>query len=128
MKHLNTVLSVLLALPYVVFGINHFLHFLPNPPMEGQTAVYAGVLSDSGYMTLIKVFEIVLGLMILVNFYRPLSLILMAPITLNIFFFELFISHQPAIGVVLTILNGFLIYRYRAHFLPMLEKDVTPIR
>src|SRR4051812_12398493 len=121
MKHLNNILSFILALPFVLFGLSYFLHFFPTPPMEGMPATYAGVLGESGYMALIKVLEIVFGVMIMVNFYRPLSLILIAPIVLNILFFEIFIAHMPAIGVILTILNAVLIFRYRKHYLPMLQ-------
>jgi putative oxidoreductase len=116
MKYLNNILSVILAFPYVAFGPSYWLHYIPMPPMEGMPGQYAAVLHDSGYMGLIKVFEIVFGLMIMFNFKRPLALILMAPITLNILFFELFFAHMPGIGLILTVLNGILIYRYRANY------------
>jgi hypothetical protein len=125
MKHLNTILSVILALPYVVFGPNHWLHYMPMPPMEGMPGQYASVLYDSGYMGLIKVLEIVLGIMIMFNLQRPLALILLAPITLNILFFELFIAHMPGIGIVLTLIQAILIYRYREHYMPMVRKNTV---
>jgi len=115
MKHLNTILSVILALPFVLFGPNHFFHYMPMPPMEGDPAVFAGLL-EGGYMTTIKVFEIVFGLMLMFNYQRPLALLLIAPIVLNILFFELFISHMPGIGVIMTLLNAILIYRYRVYY------------
>src|SRR4051812_321300 len=115
MKHLNTILSVILALPFVLFGPSHFLHYMPVPPMEGDSAVFAGLLAG-GYMTSIKIMEIVFGFMIMFNYQRPLALLLIAPIVLNILFFEVFISHMPGIGVIITILNTVLIYRYRAYY------------
>jgi hypothetical protein len=125
MKHLNTILSVLLALPFVVFGPNYWLHYMPTPPLEGMPGQYADVLHQSGYMNLIKVLEIALGLMIMFNMQRALALILLAPITLNILFFELFIAHMPGIGIVMTIIHGFLIYRYRAQYMPMIGKKTS---
>jgi hypothetical protein len=123
MKHLNTILSVILALPYVVFGPNYWLNYMPMPPLEGMSGQYAGVLHDSGYMGLIKILEMAFGLMIMFNFHRPLALILMMPITLNILFFELFIAHQPGIGIILTVINAVLIYRYRHHYMPIIQKN-----
>jgi len=126
MKHLNTILSVILALPFVLFGPSHFFHYMPEPQMEGDPAVFGGLLVNSGYMTLIKIFEIVLGVMIMFNLQRPLALLLMAPIVLNILFFELFIAHMPGIGIILTILNAVLIYRYRKNYMSIVQKDVNP--
>jgi putative oxidoreductase len=125
MKHLNTILSVLFAIPYVLFGPSYFLHYMPEPPMEGDPAVFAGLLANSGYMAFIKVLEIGLGIMIMFNFHRPLALLLIAPITLNILLFEIFIMHMPAIGLVMTILNAVLIYRYRKNYFAIVDRSAN---
>jgi putative oxidoreductase len=123
MKYLNNTLSVILALPFVAFGPSYWLHYIPTPPMEGMAGTFGSVLHDSNYMDLIKILEIAFGLMIAFNVQRPLALLLLAPITLNILFFELFIAHMPGIGIILTLINGFLIYRYRANYWSIVQKN-----
>jgi putative oxidoreductase len=101
--------AYLLALPFVVFGLAYFFKMMPTPPMEGDPLAYMTVMSK-GYMDFVKVCEVVFGILILVPKTRALGLILIAPISVNILAYELFIAHQPGIGVVLVILNALAIY------------------
>ncbi len=41
---------ILLGLIFFVFGLNGFFHFLPQPPMSGPPADFAGALVATGYM------------------------------------------------------------------------------
>lgn len=116
MKYLNQILATLLALPFVVFGANYFFNFIPMPPMEGDAGAFTGILYKSSFLLAVKIMEIVFGLMILFNFKRPLALILIAPIALNILMFEVFIAHQPGIGILLVLLNLILLIRYKSNY------------
>jgi putative oxidoreductase len=109
MKIVKIIATYLLALPFLVFGLNFFLHFIPMPPMEGPAASYIGILVSSGFFAFLKVIEISLSLLLMVNFRRALALVLLAPISLNIFLFEIFIAGKPGIGLLLVILNLFLL-------------------
>jgi preprotein translocase subunit Sss1 len=121
MKYLLLIANGLVGLVFFVFGLNGFLNFMPMPPMEGDTAVFAGVLMSSGYMYAIKVLETIFGAMILFNFHRPLAYMLLAPIVIGIFFFEIFIAKEIGIGLVLTGLLGFLIYTNRERYMPIVS-------
>lgn len=121
MKYLNQILAVLLSLPYLIFGANYFFNFIPMPPMEGEIGVFMGVLFKSKFLMVVKIFEIVFGAMILLNYQRPLALILIAPVTVGILMIELFITQQPGIGIIMTLINAFLIYRYKDKYLPILS-------
>lgn len=123
MKIVTLVANGLIGLVYVVFGLNFFFHFIPMPPMSGDSATFIGVLASTGFMTVVKVLEIVIGLFILGGVQRPLMYVLLMPITLNILLFELLIAKQPGIGVVLTGLLAFLIWNSREKYLPMVSKD-----
>lgn len=119
MKYANMIVNGLVGLVFLVFGLNGFLHFIPMPPMEGDPATFAGVMMSTGYMTVLKVLEVVLGAMILFGYKRPLAYILLAPLVVGILLFELLIAKQPGIGVVLTLLLGYLIYANRARYMPI---------
>jgi putative oxidoreductase len=97
--------AYLLALVFIVFGSNYFLHFIPNPPMEGDPATYMGLMAGSGYMTVVKVLEVIIGIMLVLPKTRALAFVLIAPIVVNILLFELLIAKAPGIGVVLLVLN-----------------------
>ena len=42
----------LLGLMFVVFGLNYFLNFLPNPPMEegSPAAMFIGAIYSTGFL------------------------------------------------------------------------------
>ena len=41
---------IVLGLIFFVFGLNGFLHFLPQPPMTGPAGAFVGALASSGYL------------------------------------------------------------------------------
>lgn len=116
MKIVNIIITYLVGLIYFVFGLNFFLNFIPIPPMEGDALVFMGVLAKSGYMTVVKLIEIPSAILLLVNYKRPLAWLLLLPITCNILIFEVLLAHKPAIGVVIFILNAYMIYANKAHY------------
>ncbi|TAD99385.1 MAG: hypothetical protein EAZ97_08870 [Bacteroidetes bacterium] len=122
MKYLNQILASILALPYVVFGANYFLNFIPMPPPTTDPAgIYSGLLMSSGFMIVVKIMEIVFGAMIAANYKRALALILISPISVNILMFEVFIAKQPAIGILLVLLNAILIFRYKEKYMSIVS-------
>jgi putative oxidoreductase len=110
MKIAKQIPAYLLAFVFVVFGSNHFLNFMPMPPMSGDPATYMSVMGPTGYMTTIKICEVVFGLLLIFPKTRALGLLLIAPIVVNILLFELHIAKAPGIGVVLVLLVALGIY------------------
>jgi uncharacterized membrane protein YphA (DoxX/SURF4 family) len=119
---------VLLGLVFFVFGLNFFLHFIPEPPMPAPAAAFAGAMFATGYLfKLVKVVEIASGALLLVGRFVPLAVALLAPIVVNIVFFHAFLA--PA-GIVLPLivlaLELFLAWSYRDAYRPMLGAVVAP--
>ena len=106
MKHVKNIPAYLLALVYLVFGANFFFHFIPMPPMAGDAAAFAGLIYSTGFLAFVKVLEISFGLLLLVPKTRALAYLLIAPISVNILLFEVFMAHQLGIGVLLVVLNA----------------------
>ncbi|HEY9005466.1 hypothetical protein [Ohtaekwangia sp.] len=108
---------VILGLLYFVFGLNFFFHFLPMPqPVLSETAQsYMTGLFQSGYtFPLIKVIEVITGALLLVGALVPLSLVVLAPISLNILLYHTILAPEGApMGIVILALNLFLAWAYR---------------
>ncbi len=96
----------LLGLVFLVFGLNYFLNFLPNPPIaEGSPpALFIGVLYSSGYLGLVKVLEIVGAVLVAWPRFRNYGLLILGPIVLNVLAFNVFVAEggwtQPPVLLV----------------------------
>ena len=114
--------AFLLAFVFIVFGLNFFLHFMAMPPMSGDAGTFAGLLYTSGYLTFVKVLEVSIGILLLINPTRALALLLIAPIVVNILLFEVFLAHKPGIGVALVLINTIGIFLSKEKYLGIIAK------
>lgn len=129
MRHIPTVARVLLGLVFFVFGLNFFLHFLPQPAPPPAAGAFAGAMIATGYLfTLVKVTEIVSGALLLANRFVPLALALLAPVIVNIVFFHAFLEGAATLPLPIVILGLeiFLAWSYRDAYRPMLQAKVAP--
>ena len=123
MKFLPLIPVYLLAIIYLVFGSNFFLHFIQMPPMEGNAGAFIGLIYSTGFLALVKVLEILFAILLILKPTRALGLLLIAPISLNILLFELFIAHQPGIGILLVALNSWAIYGAREKYMGIVDSS-----
>ncbi len=92
--------------------------------MQGNAGAFTGLLYTTGFLAVVKSLEIILGALMLVPTTRALALLLIAPISVNIFLFEIVIAKQPGIGILLIILNAWAIYVYRKKYLSIVHIKV----
>ena len=93
MRYANLIVNGLIGLVFVVFGLNGFLHFIPQPSHPGPAGAFLGALAASGYLfPLVKGTELVTGLLLLAGRYVPLALTVLAPVVVNIVAFHLFLA------------------------------------
>jgi len=119
-----------LGLPLVVFGLNMFLNFIPQPKMElpeGAVA-FSTALMNSGYMMpMIGVTFLVVGLMLVTNRFVPLALALFAPFIVNSILFHVYLEHSGLpMALVFLALELYLAWSYRSAFRSMLSARVLP--
>lgn len=118
-----TIARVLLGLVFFVFGLNGFLHFMPNPPPTPPAGEFFGALIKTGYMfTLIFGTQVLGGALLLLNVAVPFALVILAPVIVNIIAFHLYLSPVPmqlAIAFIVAALELFLAWYYRAAFAPL---------
>ncbi len=123
-----TIARIVFGLIYFVFGLNFFLHFLPDQPQpEGVVAAFTGGLFQSGYFfPLLKGIEVVAGALLLIGFFVPLTLVVLAPISLHILLFHIILAPAGApMGIVILALNLYLAWVYRDHYKPLFERKAT---
>lgn len=125
----TTVTRSLLGLIYLFFGLNFFLHYLPTPPPPAQPGAaesFLGGLFQAGYFfPMVKGLEVLLGGFLLLNFLTPLSLVILAPISLNILLFHLFLAPTNiAIAIVIVALHVFLFWAYRKSYRSIFDPNV----
>lgn len=120
MKIAALIARVLLGLIYLVFGLNFFFHFIPMtpPPMSKEATAFSGGLFGSGYFfQYMKVLEILSGLFLLINRYTAFFLLVLLPISLNIFLYHTILAPAGApMGVGIIVLNVFLCIAYIKYY------------
>jgi putative oxidoreductase len=118
-------LQVLLGIAFVVFGLNKFIGFMPAPDLSLAAMAFMAALSESGYMMqLVGLTEVVAGALILSRVFTPLGLVLLAPVSVNIVLFHLFLD--PASGIpayVLAALNLYLLLAHLPKYRPLLSMN-----
>ncbi len=121
MKTVILILRLLLGLVFLVFGLNGFLHFIPNMPMPSPAMSFFGALAATGYMVnLIFVTQIIGGILLLIGFAVPFALTILAPVIVNIFFFHLYLA--PAglpVAIIVCLIEIILVWDRRASFGPL---------
>ena len=125
-----TIARYLLGLPLLVFGLNAFFNFIPQPttPMPEGAAAFAGALFKSGYMMqLIGVTFLLVGAGLVTNRFVPLALALFAPFIVNSIAFHVFLERSglPMAAVFLAV-ELYLAWSYRSAYRAMLGARVTP--
>jgi len=108
---LTMVLRIVLALVLLIFGANKFFNFMPME-LPAAAVKFFGAMMETGYLVkLIGVTEIVVGLLLLLKKWESFALIVLAPISVNIIFFHLFLAPAAiAPAALVAILNILLIY------------------
>ena len=118
MKIFTIIARVLLGLVFVIFGSNAFLHFLPMPPLpQGVAGEYLHAFFSSGYVYFIGGFQVIGGLLLLIGRFVPLGLTILGAIIVNIWLFHILMAPEGLpTAIVVTILELFLVWRYRDAF------------
>src|SRR5215470_14957612 len=124
----TAIVRILLGLMFLVFGLNGFLNFMPAPkdmPQEIMTVM--GALMKAGYMTVVSGAEVLIAALLLINRFVPLALALLAPIIVGILTFHIFVAPATIVpGIVVTVMESYLVWAYRGAFRPMLRAKTPP--
>jgi putative oxidoreductase len=120
-SNFTKILRLILGLGLIIFGLNKFFGFIPMPELPANAGDFMASLKATGYvLPIVGFLEVVIGLMLLANKSVPFALLLLAPISINILLFHLFLDLPGIAGaIVIAIINVILIYKHWKVYKPL---------
>ncbi len=118
MKIVATIARYLLALVFLVFGANGFLHFITQPPPPSELAKqYFTVMFQSHYLVFVFALQLIVGALFLLPRTVPLALTFAGPLIVNILLFHALMDPGGIVpGLVVTALWFVIFWQFRAAF------------
>ncbi len=122
MKHLPTVAGVLLGLLFIMSSVVVLFNLvqMPPPPEGTPAALFMGAFGPTGYMTFVKVIELIGGILVAIPRMRNFGLLLLGPILVNILAFHVFIMKGAGLFdpmlIVIVLLTAYLLWVGRKAF------------
>jgi uncharacterized membrane protein YphA (DoxX/SURF4 family) len=126
---LPTIARILMGLAFTVFGLNGFLHFMPEPKTmpPGVGEFMAGLNASKYFLPLLFGTQLLVGILLLFNIFVPLALVLIMPVLVNIILFHIFLEPAGIVpGAILMALDLYLASVYRKAYRPLLTMRARP--
>lgn len=89
-------LRTFLGIVFVVSGLNGFFAFLPQFEVSQQGVSFIEALQQAHFWPVFKVIEILVGGALLFNVFAQFAIFILAPITMAILLFHVFVSRPGA--------------------------------
>lgn len=114
-------MRLLLGAILLVFGINKFVQFIPAPELPENASAFITSLTATGYVIpVVGVLEILIGILLLTNKWVGFALVILAPISVNILLFHLFLDIPGISGALLVaVFNAILMYKMWPKYKPL---------
>ena len=127
MRIASTIARYLLGLVFLVFGLNHYLNFIPMGPMPtGVAGQFMGAMMQSRYFWVVAFFEVVPGILLLVNRYVPLALTLLGPVIVNILLVDILMAPQGLpVGIAVAVFWVLVFLRVPSAFTGIFQSQVA---
>ena len=127
MKIASTIARYLAGVIFLVFGLNGFLNFIPLPPPAGIAGQFMGALYVSHYLWVIFAFQVIAGVLLLVNRYVPLAVAVLAPVLVNILAFHALMAPGGLpLAIFVTLLWAIIFIDVRPAFSGLFQARFQP--
>lgn len=115
MKYLPTVAGVLLGLLFLLASVPYLLNVkMEGGPSTPDAVQFMTVFAATGYMTFVKVLELIGGVLVAIPRTRNLGLLILGPIIVNIVAFTVFASKGAGLFhpmmIILGLLSAYLLW------------------
>ncbi|MBE2287735.1 MAG: hypothetical protein IAE77_30035 [Prosthecobacter sp.] len=126
MKYAALAAGILLGLLFVSSAVVVLFHLaaVPDIPKDSAVGQFMAATGPTGFMTFVKVFELLGGLLVMIPRTRNLGLLILGPIIVNILAFHQFIAgdgiFQATLIAIIT-LPLFLLWVERARWKALLS-------
>jgi hypothetical protein len=131
MKHLPTIAGVLLGLLFIMSASIVLSGKAPTPeiPEGSPVAAFFAAFGPTGYMTFIKVLELLGGILVAIPRTRNLGLLILGPIIVNILAFHVFVARDGILNPMLLGISAlalFLLWADRTRWVALIFRSSTP--
>jgi putative oxidoreductase len=126
MKIATHIAATLLGLIFIAFSILVLFKLVspPPPPPGSPVAMFMGAFVPSGWLTMVKLFELLGGILVVIPTTRNFGLLVLGPIIINILAFHVLVAHGAGlvgIPLLIAVLALFLLFCDREKFLGLLR-------
>src|ERR1700751_5837804 len=127
MRTASAIARYLAGVVFLVFGLNGFLNFIPMPPPAGIAGQFMGTLYASHYLWVIFAFQVIAGVLLLINRYVPLAIALLAPVIVNILTFHVLMAPSGLpMAVFVAVLWSVVFIDVRPAFSGLFQSRLQP--
>lgn len=127
MKYAPTVAGILLGLLFLMASITMLFGLGPKPPEPppgSAPALFMGAFAPTGYLTFVKVLELLGGILVAIPKTRNFGLLILGPIVVNIVAFHVFIAkggYENPLFLLAVVLPLYLLWVERKKFAGLLR-------
>lgn len=131
MKYASLIASILLGGLFVMSAVTVLFGLAPTPELPKDTPMwhFMTAFAPTGYLTFVKVLELLGGLLVVIPRTRNLGLLVLGPIIVNIFAFHQFVAgdgiFQPML-IGIAVLSLFLLWSGRQAWMGLLGRASRP--
>lgn len=124
-SNFTKIIRFVLGLILILFGANKLIMifngtgFMPTPALPENASDFMTSLGATGYiLPVVGALEVYIGILLVLKKWVPFALILLAPISVNILLFHVFLDLSGGMigALVVALLNGILIYKHWPQF------------
>jgi len=127
MRIVSTIARYLAGVIFLVFGLNGFLNFIHMPPPQGVAAQFMGALYVSHFLWVIFAFQVIPGVLLLINRYVPLAVAMLAPVLVNILTFHVLMAPSGLpLALFVTVLWTIIFFDVRSAFSGLFQSRFQP--
>jgi uncharacterized membrane protein YphA (DoxX/SURF4 family) len=118
MKIAVIIVRSLIGLLFTFGAVAYFFDLVPQPELSGAMKTFNEGVMASGYlMTLVKIVELICGILLLTGRFVPLALIMLFPVVVNILMVHVFLAPEGLpMAIVIFLATLFLAFSKRKHY------------
>lgn len=123
MKIMIRMMEILLGTIFLGAGLNGYVVLFGFEPFAPTSPAAMDFLGDGYLLAMEKGVEIIAGILLVIRWYVPLALVLLAGLIVNILAFHIFVdSELLLLAIAITIFEGILTWHYRENFRGLLQR------
>ncbi len=124
MKIATNIVGGLLGFIFVAISLMILLGLAPTPKdLPPLVAQFMGVFAPTGWLIVVKVCELIGGILVAIPKTRNFGLLILGPIVINILCFHILVEKSGLVGppLLVAVLAAFLLWAERKSFLGLLH-------